>query len=131
MLLLLSFYFQLVLGLSPIDAGIRIIPFDIAFLIFGPLSGKLSDRFGHLPFTTTGIALSSLSLFLFSTVNATTPYLTTTAYMILFGAAIGIFSSPNMSSVMSAVPAERRGISSALRSTFFNVGFAVSLNLGI
>jgi EmrB/QacA subfamily drug resistance transporter len=130
-LLLLSFYFQLVLGLSPIDAGIRIIPFDIAFLIFGPLSGKLSDRFGHLPFTTTGIALSSLSLFLFSTVNATTPYLTTTAYMILFGAAIGIFSSPNMSSVMSAVPAERRGISSALRSTFFNVGFAVSLNLAI
>ena len=51
--------------------------------------------------------------------------------MILFGAAIGIFSSPNMSSVMSAVPAERRGISSALRSTFFNTGFAVSLNLAI
>jgi EmrB/QacA subfamily drug resistance transporter len=130
-LLLLSFFFQLVLGLSPLDAGIRIIPFDIAFLIFGPISGKLSDRFGHLPFTTTGIALSSLSLFLFSTVNAETPYLTITAYMVLFGAAIGIFSSPNMSSVMSAVPADRRGIGSALRSTFFNLGFAVSLNLAI
>ena len=51
--------------------------------------------------------------------------------MILFGAGIGFFSSPNMSSVMSAVPAHRRGIGSALRATFFNVGFAVSLNLAI
>lgn len=130
-LLLLSFYFQLVLGLSPIDAGIRIIPFDIAFLVFGPLSGRLSDRFGHLPFTTTGIALSSLSLFLFSTVDATTSYMTVAVYMLLFGVGIGIFSSPNMSSIMSAIPAERRGIGSALRATFFNVGFAVSLNLAI
>ncbi len=130
-LLLLSFYFQLVLGLGPLDAGIRIIPFDIAFLIFGPLSGKLSDKYGHLLFTTLGIAMSSISLFLFSTVNATTPYLTIAAFMGLFGAAIGIFSSPNMSSIMSAVPIERRGIGSALRSTFFNVGFAVSLNLAI
>ena len=66
-LILLSFYFQLVLGLSPLDAGIRILPFDIAFLIAGPISGKLSDRHGHLPFTTSGIALSSFSLYLFST----------------------------------------------------------------
>ena len=130
-LLLLSFYFQLVLGLNPLDAGIRIIPFDISFLVFGPLSGKLSDRFGHLPFTTTGIVLASLSLFLFSTVEATTPYLTIAFYMMLFGAAIGIFASPNMSSIMGAIPAERRGIGSALRATFFNVGFAVSLNLAI
>jgi len=130
-LLLLSFYFQLVLGLSPLEAGIRIIPFDIAFLVFGPLSGKLSDRFGHLPFTTTGIVLSSFSLFLFSTVEASTPYLNIAVYMMLFGAAIGIFGSPNMSSIMSAIPAERRGIGSALRVTFFNVGFAVSLNLAI
>jgi MFS family permease len=51
--------------------------------------------------------------------------------MALFGAAIGLFSSPNMSSVMSAVPAHRRGIGSALRSAFLNVGMAFSLNLAI
>jgi EmrB/QacA subfamily drug resistance transporter len=130
-LLLLSFYFQLVLSLSPLDAGLRIIPFDIAFLISGPLSGRLSDRFGHLPFTTSGIILSSISLFLFSTVDALTPYSTVVLYMLLFGVGIGIFSSPNMSSIMSSVPAERRGIGSALRSTFFNVGFATSLNLAV
>jgi EmrB/QacA subfamily drug resistance transporter len=130
-LLLLSFYFQLVLGLSPLDAGLRIIPFDIAFLVSGPLSGRLSDKFGHLPFTTSGIILSSISLYLFSTVEAFTPYSTVILYMLLFGAGIGLFSSPNMSSIMGSVPAERRGVASALRSTFFNVGFATSLNLAM
>jgi EmrB/QacA subfamily drug resistance transporter len=130
-LLLLSLYFQLIKGLSPFDAGIRMIPFDIAFLICGPLSGKLSDRFGHLPFTTSGIILTSASLYLFSTVDDFTPYSAIVVCMILFGAGIGFFSSPNMSSIMSVVPAHRRGIGSALRATFFNVGFAVSLNLAI
>ena len=130
-LLLLSFYFQLVLGLSPLQAGIRIIPFDIAFLAFGPISGKLSDHYGHLPFTTVGIVLSSLSLFLLSTITATTPYSVVVVFMMLFGASNGIFASPNMSAVMGSCPKDQRGIGSAIRSTFFNVGFAISLNLAI
>ena len=130
-LVLLSFYFQLVLGLSPLDAGIRIIPFDIAFLVAGPISGKLSDRYGHLPFTTSGIALSSLSLWLFSTVSMTTSYLTVLAYMVFFGLSMGLFSSPNMSAVMTSCPADERGVGSAIRSTFLNVGFVVSLNLAV
>lgn len=43
----------------------------------------------------------------------------------------GLFASPNMSSVMSCVPPQRRGIGSALTATFFNVGFATSLNLAL
>src|SRR5205823_4974627 len=73
-LLLLSLYFQLVLDKKPLEAGLLIIPTDIATLAAGPLSGRLSDKFGHLPFTTTGLALTSLSLFLFSTTDASTPY---------------------------------------------------------
>jgi EmrB/QacA subfamily drug resistance transporter len=130
-LLLLSLYFQLVVGLSPLEAGIRILPFDIGFLVAGPLAGRLCDKFNHQPFTATGILLSSASLFLMSTVNSTTPYEITAIYMALFGVAIGLFSSPNMSSVMTAVPAHRRGIGSAVRSTFLNVGMAFSLNLAI
>jgi EmrB/QacA subfamily drug resistance transporter len=130
-LLLLSFYFQLVLGFGPLEAGIRIIPFDIAFLIAGPLSGKLCDKYNHYPFTVGGIILSSFSLYLFSTVSAATPYIIMVVYMVLFGVAMGMFSSPNMSSVMAAVPADKRGIGSAVRSTFLNVGMAFSLNLSI
>ncbi|MCX6648621.1 MAG: MFS transporter [Candidatus Bathyarchaeota archaeon] len=129
--LLLSLYFQLVLGLSPFDAGIRILPIDLAFLLVGPLSGRLSDKYGHMPFTTTGLALSSTSLFLFSTTNASTPYSLIFVYLAMFGAGVGLFSSPNMSSLMGSVPTSRRGIASAVRAVFFQTGSVISINLAI
>jgi EmrB/QacA subfamily drug resistance transporter len=130
-LLLLSLYLQLVLDMSPLDAGIKILPFDAAFLTFGPMSGRLSDRFGHLPFTTTGIALASVGLFLFSTITIVTPIALVFVYMIIVGAGMGLFVSPNMSSLMSSVPINRRGIASAFRATLFQVGFVISLNAAV
>ena len=130
-LLLLSLYFQLVLGKSPLEAGLLIIPTDIATLAAGPLSGRLSDKYGHLPFTTTGLAVTSVSLFLFSTTDASTPYPLLVVYLMLFGAGLGFFASPNISSIMGSVPPERRGIASGFRATFFNVGYTTSLNLAI
>ena len=130
-LLLLSLYFQLVLDKKPLEAGLLIIPTDIATLAAGPLSGRLSDKYGHLPFTTTGLALTSLSLFLFSTTDASTPYPLLVVYMMLLGAGLGFFASPNISSIMGSVPPVRRGIASGFRATFFNVGYTISLNLAI
>ena len=130
-LLLLSLYFQLVLDMSPLAAGVAIIPFDIAFLIVGPLSGRLSDKFGHLPFTTSGLALTSFALYLFSTVTMVTPISVVIAHMILVGAGMGLFVSPNISSVMGSVPEKRRGIASAFRATFFQVGYVISLNAAV
>jgi len=130
-LLLLSLYFQLVLDKKPLEAGLLIIPTDIATLAAGPLSGRLSDKYGHLPFTTTGLALTSLSLFLFSTTDASTPYPWLVVYMMLLGAGLGFFASPNISSIMGSVPPVRRGIASGFRATFFNVGYTISLNLAI
>src|SRR5437867_12080591 len=111
--------------------GLLILPLDIATLACGPLSGRLSDKYGHVPFTTTGLAVISLSLFLFSTTDASTPYSHLVVYIILFGAGLGFFASPNISSIMGSVPAERRGIASGFRATFFNVGFVLSLNVAI
>jgi len=130
-LLLLSLYFQLVIELTPFEAGIRIIPFEIAFLAAGPVSGRLSDRLGHLPFTTSGLAITSISLYLFSTADAFTPYSYLVFYMMLLGVGIGTFVSPNISSIMSSVPTQRIGVASAFRATFFNVGFTISLNLAV
>src|SRR5438552_627651 len=130
-LLLLSLYFQLVLRQSPLTTGLLMIPLDISTLAAGPLSGRLSDKYGHLPFTTSGLAIISLSLYLFSTTDAFTPYSHLVVYMMLFGAGLGFFASPNISSIMGSVPASRRGIASGFRATFFNIGYTVSLNLAI
>jgi len=130
-LLLLSLYYQLVLDMSPLAAGIAIIPFDIAFLAVGPLSGRLSDKYGHLPFTTSGLALTSFALYLFSTMTMTTPLSTVIFHQMLVGAGMGLFVSPNISSVMGSVPEKRRGIASAFRATFFQVGYVISLNAAV
>ena len=131
MLLLLSLQFQLVLGESPLGAGLKILPFEIAFLAVGPLSSAMSDRFGHLRFTLSGIVLGTIALFLFSTTNPSTPYSVLTIYMIIMGTGTGLFLAPNFRSVMSALPGDRRGIGSAVVTLFLNVGLSVSLNLAI
>ena len=130
-LLLMSLYLQLVRDLSPLNTGLMFIPLDITTIALGPLSGTLSDRHGHMPFTTGGLALVSLSLFLLSTMDAFTPYAFVVLYLVTFGAGLGIFASPNISSIMGSVPPTRRGVASGLRATFFNVGFTISLNLAV
>jgi len=127
--LLLSLYLQLGLGLSPFDAGIRIIPFNLAAMAVGAVSGKLSDRYGTLPFTTGGLAMTSFSLYLLSTFDLSTPYSTMVVCFVIMGVSGGLFGSPNMSSIMGSVPPARRGVASAFRSAMFNAGMTVSLNL--
>ncbi|MGB9756414.1 MAG: MFS transporter [Candidatus Bathyarchaeales archaeon] len=130
-MLLLSLYLQIVKDFNIFDAGVRLIPFEIAFLIVGPISGKLSDKFGQRKFMISGLTLTSLSLLLLSTIDVNTPYSYVVVYMIILGAGIGMFSSPNMSLIMGSVPEERRGVASAVRAIFFNVGFTISLNLAV
>ena len=130
-MLIISLYLQLVEGYSPFGAGVAILPFDAAFLALGPVSGRLSDKYGKRPFTTAGLAVISLALFLSGTIGVSTPYTTIALYLVIGGAGLGLFASPNMSSVMGSVPAKRRAVASALRGTFFNVGYTISVNLVI
>jgi MFS family permease len=130
-MLLLSLYLELVQGYSALDAGIRLIPFEVVFLIFGPLSGRASDRLGQRTFIISGLAVTSLSLFLLYTIGVNTPYSNVALYMSILGAGTGMFSSPNMSAVMGSVPAMERGVASAVRGIFFNIGAVISLNLAI
>ena len=130
-LLLLSLQFQLVLNMTPLEAGIRILPFEFAFFAVGPLSGRLSDRFNRMPFILSGLTLSTVALFLFSTTNQNTPYLILSVYMIILGVGTGLFIAPNLRSIMGSVPPQRRGIGSALFTLFVNLGLTVSLNFAI
>jgi MFS family permease len=130
-LLLLSLQFQLVLGETPLEAGLRILPFELSFLALGPLSGTLADRYRPAPFIITGLSLSTVSLFLLSTSNQATSYTVLSLYMIMLGAGTGLFVAPNLRAMLGAVPINRRGIGSALFTLFLNVGFTVSLNLAV
>jgi len=130
-LLLLSLQFQLLLGETPLEAGLRILPFELAFLAFGPASGTLADKFRPAPFIITGLSLSTVSLFLLSTTTQTTSYAILSLYMVMLGFGTGLFVAPNLRAMLGAVPINRRGIGSALFTLFLNIGFTVSLNLAV
>lgn len=130
-LVLLSLYFQIVRGLSPLQTGVMLVPFEAAFMLVGPLSGRLSDVYGRIWFTVFGLALQGVAVYLFSTLTDSTPFVSAGFYMALFGAGSGLFNSPVSSSIMESVPPERRGIASATSSTFWNVGYTMSLNLAV
>lgn len=126
--LILVFYFQGILLLDAFTAGLMLIPFSVAFVTFGPLSGFLSDRYGSRRFATTGLLLVSVAL-LWLGLFPFGDYAHMVVPMIIAGVGGGMFVAPNVASIMNATPAERRGVASGMSSTLINAGFLLSLGM--
>jgi EmrB/QacA subfamily drug resistance transporter len=114
---------------TPLWAGIYMIPLLVGFLLMGPLSGWLSDRFGARPFSTLGMLIQALGFFLLTIIPLNFNYIWFALILFILGIGQGMFSSPNTSSVMGSVPPEQRGVASGMRSTFQNSGTIVSIGL--
>jgi MFS family permease len=99
---------------TPFWAGIFLLPLTAGFFIAGPLSGAASDRFGARWFASGGMLLFALSFVGLLVLPVNFPYLAFALLIALNGVGIGMYSSPNSSSVMSSVPAEYRGRSPRL-----------------
>ena len=127
--LVLVFYFQGALGLDALTAGVLLIPFSLAFVSIGPVSGYLSDKYGPRGFTTAGLLISAASYVWFATLPYGASYSILVLPMILAGIGGGLFIAPNVASIMNSVPVVRRGVAAGMSSTLFNVGFLVSLGL--
>lgn len=129
-MLVMIFYLQgPLMGLTPLAAGIFLIPMSIALSVFGPISGMLSDRYGYWIFVIIGLALSSVGFLLMSNIGPTITLPQILIPLILIGAGMGIFASPNRSSIMNSVPGHRRGVASGISTTLMNVGNTMSIGL--
>lgn len=128
-IVMLSFYLQLVLGYSPLLAGLSILPFDAGFLLTGPLSGRFSDKYGTRIFSSIGLAISAAGLFIETLVNTSSGFGLVAIVLVLEGIGNGMFVSPNISAIMGSVPANRRGVASGFRNTIGNIGLTASTGL--
>src|SRR6202011_1261057 len=108
-LFLLIFFLQGPYGKDPLTAGLMLTPFGAAFMIIGPLSGRLSDRVGSRLLAPVGLGISALGLLGLSTVGPSTPSWLLSVFMALMGGGSGFFVSPNTNAIMSSVPAQTRG----------------------
>ena len=124
---LTPFYLQGVLGYSPTQTGLTLVPGAVCMLFLGPLSGRLSDRYGWRPLTVTGLALTSVSLLLLSRLTAESTVAAVLPGLILQSCGMGLFFSPNASSVLSSVARESYGVISAFLNLIRNAGNVVSI----
>jgi EmrB/QacA subfamily drug resistance transporter len=114
---------------TPLWAGIYMLPLTAGFLIAGPISGTLSDRYGPRPFATAGLLLAACCFTGLMLLPVDFPYWLFALLILGNGIGSGLFASPNTSAIMSAVPARHRGSASGMRSTFQNSGMSLSIGI--
>ena len=128
--LIMSFYLQgPSMRLSSLEAGIYLIPVSFALAAFAPLSGWLYDKYKLKIFTPLGLLVSAIGFFILTGIRVTTTFNEIVAPLVMIGAGMGMFASPNRASIMTSVPSARRGVSAAISTTFVMVGNSFSIGL--
>jgi MFS family permease len=89
---------------TPLWAGIYLLPLSAAFLLAGPISGNLSDRYGSRGLATSGMLVFGASFIGLMLLPVDFPYWAFGALIFANGIGVGMFSSPNSSSIMGSVP---------------------------
>lgn len=123
-----SQYLQSVLGFTPFEAGLRIVPQALALTIMTMFSPRIAARLGIKRTVALGIAISSAGLFYMSQVfRVDTPYSLVVIGQVLLTSGLGLAVSPATSSVMGSVPVSKAGIGSAMNDTTRQLGGALGV----
>ncbi|MFC1533868.1 MFS transporter [Thermodesulfobacteriota bacterium] len=126
-ILIMPFYLIQGIGMTPSRAGLLLGVQATASMIFGPLSGWLSDHFGRARFTTAGAVATTIAYCIMLTFDCQTALSTIVLVLILMGVAYGTFHPPINSTIMGGVPRDRLGTASALIATLRQVGVLVGM----
>lgn len=114
---------------TPLWAGIYMLPITIGFLIAGPISGALSDRFGSRAFATVGLSIVALTFVGLLLIPVNFDYWEFAVLTGLNGIGSGLFSSPNRTAIMNSVPANERGAASGMAGVALNAGSSLSIGI--
>ncbi len=114
---------------TPLWSGIYLLPLTAGFLVAGPLSGWLSDKYGARLFASGGLLLSAASFGGLLALPTNFGYPAFALLIFASGAGMGLFSAPNAAAVMNSVPPRQRGAASGMMATFTNSGFVLSIGI--
>lgn len=120
-------YMQYVLGFSPLQAGVRVLPVAVSIVLAANLSRLLVERLGTKVVVTTGLSLVAIALGVVSTVSLESGYGLISIFQVLLGLGLGLTIAPSTESVMGAVPRDRAGVGSAVNDTTRQVGGALGV----
>jgi EmrB/QacA subfamily drug resistance transporter len=120
---LLTQFFQTVQGYSPLQSGLRVLPWTIMPLFIAPPAGALSDKIGGKPLMAIGLALQAIGLALIASVDsATAPYSSLVLPFIISGTGMALFFAPVANVVLSSVKPEEEGQASGANNAIRELG---------
>ena len=126
-MLLMTQYWQLVHGYSPLQAGIRLLPYAATMMIVAPLSARFVERLGTKQVVMTGLGLVVAGMLALSTIAADSPYPIVIAYFMMMAAGMGMTMAPATEAVMGSLPRAKAGVGSAINDTTRQVGGALGV----
>jgi MFS family permease len=119
----LAQFFQTIQGYSPLQSGLRILPWTAMPMIVAPIAGALSDRIGGQRIMTLGLTLQGAGLIWIAAVSTiTTPYIDLVAPFAISGIGMGMFFAPVANVVLSSVRPEHEGKASGATNAIRELG---------
>ena len=112
---------------APLWAGIYMLPMTVGLVIFGPIGGVLTDKYGARVLATVGMIITALSFFLLTLLPYDFNLPIFLVILFINGTGAGLFIAPNMAAIMNSLPKKDRGVGSGIRATFMNIGQTISM----
>ncbi|MGP3954779.1 DHA2 family efflux MFS transporter permease subunit [Nonomuraea sp. 3N208] len=127
MMLMFAWYLQLVLGWTPLQAGLAQLPGGLSGAVGGVLAARLIPRIGRNGVVALGLAMNSGAFLYYSTLGIELNYLTLLPVMVIGGIGIGFAFTVNNDNVLATAPRERAGAAAAVSETAFELGGALGI----
>ncbi len=126
-IILLPFYNEEILGLSAGGSGRILLTLPLTTMFLAPLAGTISDKIGQRVLASAGLIIASFGFYLLIGLESSGTVKDVVLRLVVIGIGFGIFTTPNNSAIMGAVPIAQRGLASGMLATVRNLGMSLGV----
>jgi EmrB/QacA subfamily drug resistance transporter len=126
-LFLLTQFLQSILGYTPLEAGIRLLPMAGVMIVLSPLSAKVVERIGSKIVVASGLSIAAIGLIIASRLTPGASYPEVLASLVVLAAGMALVMPPATESIMGSLPLAKAGVGSAVNDTTRQVGGALGV----
>ncbi|MEA4924209.1 MAG: MFS transporter [Syntrophomonadaceae bacterium] len=128
---LLPFYMETILDFTPAYSGLMMTITPVVMAITAPLAGYFSDRFGSFRIISLALLLMTAAFLVLSIPNTNRTGIIIAGGLVLLGMGMGMFGSPNTSTILGAMPREKAGYGGGFISTNRNLSYSLGISLSV